>query len=348
MSWIQKNYEKAFLGAAVVVAAGIGFVGFSALSSVDGDFQSANKGAGNNETSIASATALKQVVDDLGKTHEYPQATVGSRSVDVFVGVPLFAKKSEGGAQAKPVDLLNDADVHVGIKNTWWIEYGIDPGYADSPDRDQDGDGFSNRDEYESKTNPVDAKSFPSLIAKLKYVKDKSLQFLLSFSSSIGPQQYQFKYADSTDAAKTYRTKEFIGDGGNLFTEGPCKDRFRLKKVETKTTQNEKTGINETIEWAFIEDLRANKVGLVYEIPRRLRDSELNKYYQYDRTAVLNLAAIGENGKEFEVEEFTSFSLPFNKGEKKYQLKLVTPESITVEWKDADGKTQQLEIKKSA
>ncbi len=348
MSWIQKNYEKAFLGGALIVAAGISFVGYSALSSVEADFQSANKGAGNNDTAIESATTLKQVVADLGKAHELPQATVGSRSVDVFVGVPLFAKKSEGNGQAKPVDLLNDADVHAGIKNTWWIEYGIDPGYADSPDRDQDNDGFSNRDEYDAKTNPIDPKSFPSLVTKLKYVKDKSLQFLLSFSSSIGPQQYQFKYADSTDASKTYRTKEFIGDGGTLFTEGPCKDRFRLKKVETKTTQNEKTGINETIEWAFIEDLRPNKVGRIYEIPRRLRDSDLNKYYQYDRTAVLNLAAIGEGGKEFEVEEYTSFSLPFNKGDKKYRLILVSPESITVEWKDADGKTQQLEIKKSA
>ena len=47
------------------------------------------------------------------------------------------------------------------------------------PGRDPDQDGFSNLEEFNAKTDPNDAKSVPSLIAKLMYVKDESLGWVI-------------------------------------------------------------------------------------------------------------------------------------------------------------------------
>ena len=62
---------------------------------------------------------------------------------------------------------------------------------------------------------------------------------------------------------------------------------------------------------------------------------------------MLALNAAGEQGKEFKVTENTPFALPFSNSEKKYLLKTVTANSITVEYKDASGKTATIDIKKN-
>ena len=89
--------------------------------------------------------------------------------------------------------------------------------------------------------------------------------------------------------------------------------------------------------------------GVVYEFPSPLPDDERkNAHLKYDRSAVLTLEAIGKGGTEFVVEENTAFALPSDAAEKNYFLKTVTPESITVEYPDAQGTRQTVEIRKGS
>jgi hypothetical protein len=364
---MKKNHDKALLAGALVVAAGIAYLGYAKTTSVEEEFVFSSSGSGKNDTSVAGAAVLKETLATVTTPLQLEQAEVGDskRPVDLFVGVALFAKKPAGGGTAVPVDLIKGEMVHPPIPNSWWLDNGIDPGFADSPARDADNDGFSNQEEFEAKTNPADAKSFPGLITKLAFVKDESIGFFLWFSSALGPEKYQFKITalppvfESANPAQQeaflsrsdlvyVRTKDYIGSSSNIFTEGFAKDRFLLKSVVSKEVTNARTNLTTTNEFATIEDLSENKKGTTFEIPKTPNSAARPGTVRYDRTAVLNLNAVGESGKDFKVKENTSFSLPDGKPEKNYLLKSITRDSITVEYKDASGATQTIEIKKKS
>ena len=132
MSWFSKNYEKAALGAAVVAALGIAYLGWSKNGGVDQDFDLGLKGAGNNNTAVAGADLIPKALQSMKLDRTWAQAQDGDRPVDLFTGIALFIKSSD---PEKAIDLRKDAPVHPPIPNTWWLENRIDPGFADSPDR---------------------------------------------------------------------------------------------------------------------------------------------------------------------------------------------------------------------
>jgi hypothetical protein len=363
---MKKSYEKIILAVCAVAGLGLAYVGYAKSGSVETEFDFSAKQAGKNDVAVEGAEKLTATLGTVTKPVLLEQAILGdnNRPVDNFAGVALFAKKpAKGEKTAKPVDPVLDAPIHPPIPNLWWLENKIDPGFGDSPDRDEDGDGFTNREEFDAKTNPADAKVFPALIHKLQFAKYESAGYFLWFSSSLGPQQYQFKIVPlppafeaatavekeqylGSSGLKYNRTADFIGSGANVFTDGFGKDRFKLKSVSEKEVTNEATNLTSKNEFAIIEDLAPNKKE-EFEIPRNPRSKERPATVRYDRTATLVLNAIGEEGKEFKVQENTTFSLPSSKADKAYLLKKVTSESITVEYKDSEGKTQTIEIKKN-
>jgi hypothetical protein len=97
-----------------------------------------------------------------------------------------------------------------------------------------------------------------------------------------------------------------------------------------------------------IEDQRPNKKGTVYEVPSPLSEDRRNDYLKFDRTAVFSLEALGLNGKEFKVEENTTFALPPDSPKKDYLAKIVTPDSVTIEYTDPAGQKKTIEISKGA
>lgn len=350
MSWIKTNYEKAALGGAAVVALSLAFLGYSKLSSAADEFTISQKGGkSNNDASIAAATAVKTATESLTSATAWASGSSNGRSVDSFVGVPVYAKKPVGDAAPEPLDPLDAEPIHPPIPNKWWVETGADPSYGDSPKRDDDKDGFTNEEEFNAKTNPMDAKSLPALVDKVKYAKNNSVMFLLKFTSVIGDNQYQFKYIDSKDR-KEYRSGNaggFVQPGENLFTDGPAKNRFKLVKTEMRQEKNERTGVVSDVLWAVIEDQKENKKGKLYEVPKRPIDHEIQKFYHYDRDAVLELAAAGHEGKQVTITENHTFSLPFgNDAKKDYLLKEVNDGDLTIEYKDASGQTKTRTINK--
>ncbi|RPH92302.1 MAG: hypothetical protein EHM68_17495 [Lysobacterales bacterium] len=342
MSWFSKNYEKAALGGAVAVALGLAYLGWSKSGGVDEDFGTGLKGAGNNNTAVAGAERIPMALQSMQLDRTWKQALDAERPVDLFTGIALFVAKS---APEKPVDLLKDAPIHPPIPNTWWIENRIDPGYADSPDRDPDGDGFSNREEFHANTDPNSAKSFPALIAKLMYAKDESLAWVIRPGyGSDG--KFPFTYEDGQGRKNRVTAAEMIGPDELFFSKEPMKNRFKLLGSEVRKELNKKINIEMEVTIVRIEDQRPNKKGLVYEIPSPLSEERKNEHVQYDRTAILSLEALGMAGNEIKVEENTAFALPPDAPAKDYFLKSVTPGSVIVEYPDAAGNRQTVEIKK--
>lgn len=344
MSWISKNYEKVALGGTVAVALGLAFLGFRKSGAVEEEFGSVSKVGGNNNAAVAGAERIPKAMQSMKLDRAVTQALDGERPVDLFTGIALFIKSSE---PETPVDLLKDAPVHAPIPNTWWLENRLDPGFADSPQRDPDSDGYSNIDEFNAKTDPNNSRSHPTLIAKLMYVKDESLIWAIrpGFGSDGA---FPFSYTDSKRRNNKVPAGEMIKPDGMFFPKEPMANRFKLLGSEVRKELNKKINLEMEVTYVRIEDQKPNKKGTVYELPSPLSPERLNEFSQYDRTAVFSLEALGLSGKEFKVEENTAFALPPDSPKKDYLLKKVTPASVTVEYPDADGSRKTIEIPKGS
>lgn len=348
MSQLPKNFEKILLGVggvAAVVCAGLGFMKSNA---VENDFNRTAATSGGKEIEVPQATATSKAVSSLTSDRVIEKAESDDRAVDVFVGIPLFADKNNPNVPVDPLSAKMKA-VHEGIPNKWWIETGADMTFANSPDRDDDGDGFTNREEFVGSTHPVDAKSHPPLVNKLAYAKDESTMWYVQFgleSSGKWAPRFVGLTPDKKKLQNRVSAVEMLSPGDNFFKEGEFANRFKFAGLEEREVKSERTGLVQKVKVALYEELKPNKKGEKYESQAGLPDAELESKAYYDRTAVLDLRAIGYAGKEFKVEEKTKFALPPDATEKNYLLKKVTPQGVEVEYTDADGKTQTREIPK--
>jgi len=242
----------------------------------------------------------------------------------------------------------NVEDVHPPIPNQWWIDNRIDPGFGDSPQLDADEDGFSNLDEFNAKTDPNDKRDYPSLISKLAYTGDESVQWVLRPGFPGADGSFTFEYNDTLRRDNKTGAANAILPGGSFFADEPMKDRFKFVASEKRKQMNEKLNVEVEVTVVTVEDQKPNKVGMKYEIPAQFRKGDAAKFAKFDRTAILTLEALGLEGQEIKVEEFTSFALPPDAKEKAFKLTEVTPEAIVIEHKKPDGPTETYTILKGA
>ncbi len=82
--------------------------------------------------------------------------------------------------------------IHAGIPNVWFLKHGLIDALSlsDGPMKDSDGDGFSNREEFDAETDPSKADSLPSLVqsqagkpAKLEVVSVERASALITVDS---------------------------------------------------------------------------------------------------------------------------------------------------------------------
>jgi hypothetical protein len=337
MSQLPKNFEKILLGVGGVAAVAFAGLGFMKSGAVENDFNRTAPTSGGKEIEVPQAAATSKAVSSLTSNRVIEQAEDDGSPIDLFVGIPLFADKNNPNV---PVDPREGKPVHPPIPNKWWIETGANMTFANSPQRDDDGDGFTNMEEWEAKTHPVDAKSIPPLIHKLAYVKDESTMWYVQFGLESGG-KWAPRFVGLTPDKKKRQSP-----GDTFFKEGEFANRFKFTGLEEREVTSEKTKLTQKVKFALYEELKANKKGEKYESQAGLPDAELEAKAYYDRIAVLDLRAIGHAGKEFKVEEKTKFALPPDATEKNYKLSKVTPTSIEVEYTDADGKTETREIPK--
>ena len=349
MSWFSANYEKALIGGSALIALGVVYFGWNQIQAVEKDFKKTLAGNGNQNTAVVHAEQIPKAIQSMQSDHRWTQGIDDKRPVDLFTGIPLFVNRGEPN---KAIDLLNGPQVHPGIPNQFWLENRIDPGFADSPARDPDADGFSNLEEFLAKTDPRSSDSHPVLLSKLRYVKDDSITWLLrpGFGSQIDPakpeMQFSMNYDDSRRRQNKASPAEMIAPGALFFVTEPIKGRFKLLGQVSRIEHNPRTNVDTEVIFVRIEDQKPNKRGKIYEIPAPLGKGQEPKYTQYDRSAVLSLEALGLEGKEFVVEENMRFSLPSNGSSKDYLLKSVSPRSIVVEYPAEGGGRKDIEIPK--
>ena len=292
-----KQDEKIILGLGIAVAVALVILSIKGYKSLEETFK-----VTHSDPKELSETGEKQIdiaANLLNNPPEWGNSMLKGRNIEMLTPIQLF----QIPGHHELIDLFNEngTPVHPPIPNKWWLRHKIDPSYKDGLARDADNDGFSNLEEYRAKTNPSDSEDFPDLISKLKVVGSSSLKWKVYFSSDIGEDQYQFKYADGN---KVQLRSQYIGRGARFFDKDPALSRFVLNDVIEK--EQDAGGAQRKVKYAIINDTKKQKL---MEIVRGRSNDFLGQDYKV--TFVLN--ALGKESATFTLSENTKFDLPNGK-----------------------------------
>lgn len=308
-------YDKIALSLAVLTTAVLGGM----------IYQSAGRAGEDFRTSIANSASYggpNPPIEELEETaRRVVDGTTLANSRDVFTGKAWFVT-----ATGRMVDLTDASasPVHLGIPDSWWPKHGIDPGFADSPQRDPDRDGFSNREEFEGETDPVDRSDHPPLIAKLRVADLDSTLLRLTYNTHTcdgaptASDRFGFRYEDS-ERRRNSQSGIPAGQGAAsvFFADAPGQLRFELKDVRQELIHDPRINIERREYIATIVDRRPNKDGREYEV-RKGRSGLLIRDY----IATLFVDVPGRATERFAVEENVPFALEGDHGDaaKKYRF----------------------------
>jgi len=176
LDWIKAHYDRVTLIAAAILL----FI--SAIAIWWSVIQFCNRLVSPQPTrpKAASQPAVAVELDRAAEQLEQPVQWKGSARSGLFVPERHFI-----GADGLPATLQN-TQVHPPVPNDWFEKYGLPIEDADVLDQDPDKDGFTNLDEWQGGTDPIDKNSHPDYLTKLHLVTATEEPFPYVFSSRAG------------------------------------------------------------------------------------------------------------------------------------------------------------------
>jgi hypothetical protein len=168
MDWIKKNYEKLLLGVFGLFALAVG--GLIAAENLGGSEDESKKvategSALGTDKKAETEQALTELAANVGKPVWNELIIAPHRTAHLFTASPQVRKAGVDNV----LQLLDPAttELREGIPNWWLYENGIDLTRDDTASRDDDGDKFTNLEEFQGGSNPRDPESRPGFFAKL-------------------------------------------------------------------------------------------------------------------------------------------------------------------------------------
>jgi len=176
LDWIKAHYDR------VTLIAGAVLLFISAIAIWWSVIQFGNRLVSPQPTrpKAASQPAVAVELDRAAEQLEQPVQWKGSARSGLFVPERHFI-----GADGLPATLQN-TQVHPPVPNDWFEKYGLHIEYADVLDQDPDKDGFTNLDEWQGGTDPIDKNSHPDYLTKLHLATATEEPFPYVFSSRDG------------------------------------------------------------------------------------------------------------------------------------------------------------------
>lgn len=196
----SSNTGRNFLIIGALLGIGAAFAGAYIQSSQDIPEIPLNVGSGKTPSLTQEAEQLKKdaltvrtVADSAPQDAVVPR--LGAKGGSVPRYTPLFFAPKlwqiPGVDRSDVRDLLNpkSESLYSGIPNTEFFKYGMESilGDVDALEQDQDGDGFTNGEEFAAGTNPADSTSMPPFAGqngvKMVYTSRKAEAHTLALSS---------------------------------------------------------------------------------------------------------------------------------------------------------------------
>ncbi len=200
MDWLRTNYDRAAVLAAALFLILCALFIFLSSSGFSEKF-SALQNVPPPQNKIPAGKA-PEIVEGMEKLKVPSQWTASGRS-GLFVPEKHFL-----GADGQPATLQNTL-LHPPVPNEWLEEFGLPITDADVLIQDADGDGFTNLDEWEGHTNPVEKKSHPPYPFKLKLRSFAQEAFPLIFSSSVS-ESYAINNVDASRPTQFLHIGEIV------------------------------------------------------------------------------------------------------------------------------------------
>lgn len=222
MDWVKKNVELALLFGVLILLLGVSLfkvATFSVNSSVEGGL--------NENTGPAKVRQDLDQYSDLEKRMKQNLEWKANEN-----GHRLFiSRKLEWLANENKLKLYRPDEAGVdGIAPAWKEQYGFSLSDPTVAEQDADKDGFTNKDEYLAKTNPLEAESKPPYTSKLRLAKFEAKPYSLQFTgiNQVGGETFfQVKLSNPRDRKKRSNSLK----KGEEF-EGWVVQEYREKKGE--------------------------------------------------------------------------------------------------------------------
>ena len=252
-----------------------------------------------------------------------PKKGTPPKPLPLFVSIPIV--EIDGGT----IDMLSpDArQIRPPVSNGWLLAHDLDFLSKNVLAQDPDGDGYSNEEEWNGKTDPRSADSHPPYAEKIVLVERKAQMYRVMFAAKPDDRRFQIKRLASARWPKEDNSYPAMGE----LTDDK---HIRIDAYEEKTAVNP-IGINVD---ASVLSVTYMPQGSKHKLIRRIVE-EIPTYYA-------ELKFLLEPGKTFHVKEGDTFPLARDPG-KKYRLIKVTPETATIAYETAPGQEQTIEIKKN-
>ena len=96
----------------------------------------------------------------------------------------LFVSREYIQQDGRLIDIMQgDAEIFPGIPNKWLKQHNLDYSDRKLPERDPDGDGYTNLEEFLAQTNPKDPASHPAAWTKVRLAAIKQEQLRIKFQT---------------------------------------------------------------------------------------------------------------------------------------------------------------------
>src|SRR5436309_2214486 len=296
MEWARQHYERVLLiAAAVVLFVCSVFIFRNAFSFSSQLAIMPPAPASKSASPLAKAQELLAAGE---KLHQPPQWAFGGRS-GLFVPEKHFI-----GANGQPAT-LKTTEVHPPVPNEWLEQFGLPIADADVLTQDPDGDAFTNLDEWQGHTNPIDKNSHPDYLSKLKLKSFSEEPFRLMFSSWVGD-TFAINTIDLKEPTQFLRIGDTIGG-----------TRFKIVRFTEKYQPNQYGTEVDVSELTLQREETTEQVTLVKEKVAISPESVATFVYSWG------------GQREFQVRKDQEFALkPLN--ESKYKLVDVQPSKAVI------------------
>ncbi|PYI49262.1 MAG: hypothetical protein DMF11_01540 [Verrucomicrobia bacterium] len=303
LDWIKAHYDRVTLIAAAILL----FI--SAIAIWWSVIQFGNRLVSPQppRPKTASQPAVAVELDRAAEQLEQPVQWKGSARSGLFVPERHFI-----GADGLPATLQN-TQVHPPVPNEWFEKYGLHIEDADVLDQDPDKDGFTNLDEWQGGTDPIDKNSHPDYLTKLHLVTATEEPFPYVFSSRAG-NKFGINSIDLNEPTQFLRVGDIVRGTD-----------FKIVNFTEKSARNQ-YGTNDDVSELLLEHQQTHvQVTLVKEKVATSPQSVATFVYTWG------------GRREFEVRKDQEFSLKPNE-EIKYKLVDVQPDrAVIVNTKRSDA-----------
>ena len=240
LDWIKAHYDRVTLIAAAILL----FI--SAIAIWWSVIQFGNRLVSPQppRPKAASQPPVAVELDRAAEQLEQPTQWKGSARSGLFVPERHFI-----GADGLPATLQN-TQVHPPVPNDWFEKYGLHIEDADVLDQDPDQDGFTNLDEWQGGTDPIDKNSHPDYLTKLHLVTATEEPFPYVFSSRAG-NKFGINSIDLNEPTQFLKVGEIVrGTDFKIvnFTEKSARNQYGTNNdVSELLLEHEQTHVQVTL-----------------------------------------------------------------------------------------------------